>query len=278
MQGSHLDHGASMAARNLAPSGTLTYPDPAMKLVPLHPRFGVEVQGVELRRATRESLYPEIRALFEEHSLLLFRYQNLNDAEHCAFASLFGPLEDRSSVRMDKTPTVPCGVSNVAEDGTLYGEDETRLLELKSNMLWHTDSTFLPTPALANVLQARVVPSEGGATEFVSTRAGFASLDAGLKERLRHLFFWHRYGHSRGKVDAGLAAQEKISMWADRKWRAVWKNPLTGDESLYIASHAFAVDGMDEPEGAKLIDSLVEAMTPSDAVYSHAWRPGDLLV
>ena len=67
--------------------------------------------------------------------------------------------------------------------------DETnlRLLDLQANMLWHTDSTFLPVPALANILQARVVPDEGGATEFASTRAGFQALAPELQERLRTL-------------------------------------------------------------------------------------------
>lgn len=249
-----------------------------MELTPLHPQFGVEVHGVELRRATRTRLYPKLRQLFEHHSLLLFRGQHLNDREHCRFSSLFGPLEDRSSVRMDKTPNSPSGVSNVAEDGRLFGEQESRLLELKSNMLWHTDSTFLPVPALANVLQARVVPDFGGATEFASTRAGFGRLSPKIKEQLRLLYFWHRYGHSRARIDPTLASLEKISMWPDQKWRAVWKNPVTGEESLYIASHTFAIEGMDQEKGTAMIESLIQAMTPSDAVYAHEWCPGDVIV
>ena len=33
-------------------------------------------------------------------------------------------------------------------------------------MLWHTDSTFLPIPALANIIAAKVLPSSGGQTEL----------------------------------------------------------------------------------------------------------------
>ena len=55
-------------------------------------------------------------------------------------------------------------------------------------------------------------------------------------------------------------------------------NPVTGEESLYIASHAFTVEGMDETDGATLIEALLVAMTPPPAVYSHAWEPGDVLV
>ena len=245
-----------------------------MQLTPLHPEFGVEVHGVDLRRVTADSGYGDIRAAFEAHSLLLFRGQLLSDDEHLAFARLFGPLEDRE-VRPE--PQI-CPVSNVAEDGTTAPEDASRTLNNKANQLWHTDSTFLPVPALANVLQARVVPSRGGETEFASTRAGWRRLDPDLKARARDAVLWHRYAHSRARIDPAFAREDKFSKWQDQAWRAVWPNPVTGEEALYIASHAFAVEGMPEAEGAALIDALITAVTGDDAVYSHSWRPGDVIL
>ena len=44
-----------------------------MQALGLHPDFGVEVRQVDLRTVTADHLYPEIRELFERHSLLLFR-------------------------------------------------------------------------------------------------------------------------------------------------------------------------------------------------------------
>lgn len=249
-----------------------------MRLSPLHPAFGVDVDGIDLRDVTPDRYSAEIRALFETHSLLLFRDQHLDDEEHLRFAQLFGPIEDRSTTAMDGKPAISHGVSNVAEDGTVHDEQSIRLLNLKANMLWHTDSTFLPVPALANILQARVVPSKGGATEFASTRAGFQSLDPALQERLRGLSFHHRYSHSRARIDAELAKLDMFTMWPDQCWRAVWRNPANGTESLYIASHAFAVSGMAPEAGAALLDELMTAMTPPDAIYAHVWQPGDVVI
>ena len=251
---------------------------PEIRTSPLHRNFGVEVHDIDLRQVSETVLYPAIRDLFERHSLLLFRDQHLNDDEHLAFSQLIGPIEDRSNLRMDGAPKVSHNVSNEDGDGGVISEDDAHLLNLKSNMLWHTDSTFLPTPALANVLQARVVPSEGGATEYASTRAGFEALDPALRERLRTLTFRHRYGHSRARIDPELAKLAKFAMWPDQEWRAVWKNPVTGEEALYIASHVFEVSGMPAAEGAALVDELIEAMTAPDAVYAHAWQPGDVVV
>ena len=60
----------------------------------LHDDFGVEVHAVNLRTVTAENLYPDIRDLFEQYSLLLFRDQDLGESQHRALAELFGPLED----------------------------------------------------------------------------------------------------------------------------------------------------------------------------------------
>ena len=89
---------------------------------------------------------------------------------------------------------------------------------------------------------------------------------------------WHRYAHSRARIDPDLARELMFTKWRDQAWRAVWPNPVTGEEALYIASHAYAVDGMEEAEGAALIDALIAAVTGDDAIYTHAWRPGDVIL
>ena len=247
---------------------------PPITVTPLHPSFGVEVNGIELRAVTAESGYRELRALFERHSLLLFRGQPLDDEAQLALARLFGPLEDRET---RPEPRI-APVSNVRADGTLSAPGDLHSLHLMANQLWHTDSTFLPVPALANLLQARIVSDDGGETQFVSTRAGWRDLAPGLKEKAREAVLWHRYSHSRARIDPELAKQELFTKWRDQAWRALWLNPVTGEAALYIASHAYAVEGMGEAEGAALIDALLSAVTGDDAIYSHAWRPGDVIL
>lgn len=245
-----------------------------MKMSPLHPEFGMEIEGVALKAVTAENGYAEIREAFERHSLLLFRDQHLGDDEQLAFGRLFGPLEDRE----DRAEPEIAPLSNETDDG-LTDAESLHTKNLIANQLWHTDSTFLPVPALANILQARVVPNEGGATEFVSTRAGFARLEPELQERLRGMTFHHRFAHSRAKIDPELAKMDKITKWSDQSWRSVWANPITGEESLYIASHVYAASGIGEGEACEtFVDELMTRMTRPESVYSHQWSPGDVLI
>jgi len=58
----------------------------------------------------------------------------------------------------------------------------------------------------------------------------------------------------------------------------VWRNPVNGEEALYIASHAFAVDGLPEAQGQALIDALINFATRPGVVYTHRWCIGDVLI
>ena len=241
-----------------------------MNTTPLHERFGVEVHDVDLREVTATERYPRIRAKFEEHSLLLFRHQELDDEAQIRFAKLFGPIE-RPLPGSVGVGTERYVATNRGDDGRLLSSEDFDLQQNIANHFWHTDSTFRAVPALVNVLSARVVPSSGGETEFVSTRAAWRALDEKLQAQLRGAVFVHSYAWSRAMVSRELAEAPEVAGLPPIRWRAVWPNPHNGREALYIASHAFAIEGMEPAEARATIADLLERATRCDKVYSHAW-------
>lgn len=248
-----------------------------METTPLHGDFGIEIGGIDLDDLSA-AMACNLRALFEEHSLLLVRDQNLDEAEHRRLAEVFGPLEDLRGAARGKPVERPL-VSNRAATGGLVEDAELRLLDLQANFLWHADSTFLPTPAISNVLVGHVIPpSGGGATELVSTRAGWLRMPEDLRARARDAVLIHRFSHSRTLVDPRLGALPAYTKYPDTRWRAVWTNPVNGRESLLIGAHACGVAGLSEADGLALIAELMAALTHPDAIYSHRWRPGDVLI
>lgn len=251
---------------------------PPLSTTPLTPRFGVEIHDFDLAAITDDG-YRAIRAAFEEHSALLFRNQSVDEAAHLKLARYFGPIEDRLADERPKGEAyrVP-EVSNIRPDGSVTSEMDLHTLNLKANMLWHSDSTFLPVPALTNILIARVVTPTGGQTELASTRAGWADMPEALKARIRGRALWHRYSHSRARISPELAKLPMFHKWPDQLWKAIWTNPVNQKEALYIASHAFAVDGLPDDEGAELIDALLNFVTQPEYVFSHTWNVGDVLV
>ena len=246
---------------------------------PLTPVFGVEVKGVDVMDITAGNLFPEIRELFEEHSALLFRGQQMSPEKHLEIADLFGPIEDRRADERRKGEAFEIPeVSNLREDGSTTPEMDMHTLNLKANFLWHADSTFLPDPALINIITAHVVPSSGGATELASTRAAWREMPEELKSRISGRGVWHHLSISRARISAELAKDPMFHKWPAQHWNSVWRNPANGLESLYIASHAYRVDGYDDAESRALLDELTEFCTQPRFVYSHNWRVGDVMI
>lgn len=248
-------------------------------LTPLTEQFGVEVHGLNIMDVSEGPTFDALRALFEEHSALLFRAQDMTGDKHIELARLFGPIEDREADerKAGETFKIP-EVSNVMEDGSTSGEMDLKTLNLKSNFLWHSDSTFLPVPSLVNILTARIVTTEGGATELASNRAAWAEMPEALKARIKGRGIWHRYSHSRKKISEELSKLPMFNKWPDQHWKSVWTNPVNGREAPYLASHAFKVDGYDEAESAALLDELIAFCTQPRFVYSHQWAVGDVML
>ena len=89
---------------------------------------------------------------------------------------------------------------------------------------------------------------------------------------------WHRYSHSRKKISEELSKQAMFHKWSDQHWASVWKNPANGREALYVASHAYKIDGYSEAESEALLQELVDFCTQAEYVYSHQWRVGDVML
>jgi len=249
-----------------------------MDIIPLGPGFAAELRGVTLADITADdAAYAATRAAFEEHSVLVFRDQSVSDEGQLAFSRRFGPPEV-TKVGSGGAGTHFVILSTIGEDGKVVPADHRLALRNKANQLWHTDSSFKSVPALTSVLSARIIPARGGETEYVSTRLAFARLDASTQKRIESSFAWHDYAHSRGQIAPGLASAEERAALPAQCWRMVWKNPVNGRNAIYLASHAYAVDGMDRAAGKKLIDELMDAATAPGSSYVHQWRTGDVVM
>jgi alpha-ketoglutarate-dependent 2,4-dichlorophenoxyacetate dioxygenase len=249
-----------------------------MEVIPLGPGFAAELRGVTLADiAADDAVYAAARAAFEQHSVLVFRNQQVTDEGQLAFSRRFGPPEVTKVGSMG-TGTHFVILTTIGEDGNVVPADHRLSLRNKANQLWHTDSSFKSVPALTSVLSARIIPARGGETEYVSTRLAFERLDAVLRKKLENSFAWHDYAHSRGQITKDLASPEERAALPPQCWRMAWKNPANGRGAIYLASHAYAVEGMEPAAGKKLIDGLMAAATAPGTSYVHQWKSGDVVM
>ena len=249
---------------------------------PANPAFVGEVSGIDLRQAIGREAASVIEAGMDRFAVLVFRDQRLDDEQQLAFTRNFGPLElatgdiqqtDRR-LRMEVND-----ISNVDRDEkVLARDDRTRLFSL-GNMLWHSDSSFKPTPAKYSLLSARVIPSSpGGNTEFADMRAAWDALDEETRTLVQDLVCEHSQIYSRGVLGfTDFTAEERVK-WAPVLQRLVRRHPVTRRRSLYLSAHAGTIVGWPVPEARALLRDLVEHATQREFVHAHRWRQFDLVM
>ena len=190
-----------------------------MGIIPLGPGFAAELRGLALADiASDDAAYAAARAAFEEHSVLVFRDQEVTDELQLAFSRRFGPPEV-TKVGSQGTGSHFVILSTIGPDGKVVPPDHRQAMRARANQLWHTDSSFKSVPALTSVLSARIIPARGGETEYVSTRLAFERHDAGTRKRLENSFAWHDYAHSRSQIAADLASPEERAALPPQCWR-----------------------------------------------------------
>jgi alpha-ketoglutarate-dependent 2,4-dichlorophenoxyacetate dioxygenase len=251
----------------------------ALEMRPLHPSFGIEIVGVDVRRVDADA-FREIAAAFDDHSVLLFRGPSLTDAEQIAFSERFGPLEATIRTIANQARDLPeiSNLSNVDADDRLIPRGDKRNLFNAGNQMWHTDSSFKRVPALASLLSAREVPPEGGETEFASMRVGYERLPDAMKQRLDGRVAIHSFVYSRGLVGDDLLPPDHAAQVPPVPQALVRANPSNGRKAFFVGSHACEIVGMPTGEARALLHDLLEAATAREIVYTHRWMPGDLVM
>jgi len=250
----------------------------------LHPVFVGEVAGIDCREPLGREEVAAIEAGMDRYAVLVFRDQNINDEQQIAFTRHLGELEGYNTpghVRRREDQRLGPGIadfSNLDKHGDIMS-DEDRIWFFKlGDRLWHSDSSFRPIPAKYSLLSARVLPSWGANTEFADMRAAYDALDARTKAEVEELICEHSLIYSREAIGFTDLTPEEIAAFTPVRQRLVRTHPMTGRKSLFLASHAGAIVGWTLPEARMFLRDLTEHATQREFVYSHSWRPYDLVM
>ena len=131
---------------------------------------------------------------------------------------------------------------------------------------------------MASLLSAREVPPEGGETEFASMRVGYERLSEPMKRSLEGKVAIHSFVYSRGLVGDELLPPDHAAQVPPVPQALVRVNPSNGRKAFYVGSHACEIVGVPTDEARALLRELLVVATQPDLVYTHRWRPGDLVM
>jgi alpha-ketoglutarate-dependent 2,4-dichlorophenoxyacetate dioxygenase len=247
------------------------------------PCFVGEVEGIDLREPLSPEEVAAVHAGMDRYGVLVFHGQPIDDEQQLAFTRSLGEIEHAigTSLRAPedyRLPTTFADVSNLDKFNQPMARDDRRRLFGIGNRLWHSDSSFKPTPAKYSLLHARSIPSKGGNTEFADMRAAYDALDGETKAELESLVCEHSQIFSRQQLGFTDFTDEERERFRPVRQVLVRTHPVTGRKSLYLASHAGAIVGWTVPEARALLRDLIEHATQREFVHSHKWQVGDLVM
>jgi alpha-ketoglutarate-dependent 2,4-dichlorophenoxyacetate dioxygenase len=167
--------------------------------------FAAEVEGIDMTRPLSPEDVAAIHAGMDEHAVLVFHDQKIDDEQQLAFSRSLGELEHAigTSLRAPdeyRLPTTFADVSNLDKDHKVFARDDRRRLFAIGNRLWHSDSSFKAVPAKYSLLHARSIPSKGGNTEFADMRAAYDALDDETRAEIEDMVCEHSQIFSRQQL------------------------------------------------------------------------------
>jgi alpha-ketoglutarate-dependent 2,4-dichlorophenoxyacetate dioxygenase len=246
--------------------------------------FAAEFLGANLHEPPTDELIDAFEQAMATYAVVVLRDQHIDDAEQVRFARAFGPLELPPHMGMRPAAMkVRVGyglydISNLDASGDFLPEDSLRLIFNKSNENFHTDSSFNSLPTKWSMLSARVVPPEGGDTEFSDARAAWDALPASLQEQAARATAEHWLWKTR--VDAGKMqiTDEMRSAMPPARHPVMRTVGESGRTALYLGAHVTHIVDWPRADSDRFIGEINAHIANPVFRYVHKWRVGDLLV
>jgi len=190
-------------------------------------RFGVEVGGVDLRDELSPKVAGELRSLYADRHLLLFRDQSISVEDQIRFVAVFGPVLDEGG-----QGTYHGWVSNVRDDAAV---------RFNSRLPFHSDLGFTPGPYHGISLYAVEVESDDPMpTLFADTVLACRTLPDDLRAELTGREVTNAYSLAKDSYDDRRVriqdvADDELANYSFGTYPAIDRHPQSGEEYLRVS-------------------------------------------
>lgn len=236
---------------------------------------GAEILGVDLSKPLPRETVEDIKRIFAERCVVIFRDQKLTQPQLVAATSLFGepaqydlPVEHRTEEELKQLPQIMM-ITNIRKDGKPIGA-------LPDGEMWfHHDMIHSQNPHKATLLHAIEIPSWGGETVFANLFVAYDELPQDMKDKLdgRMALNAFNYGAQfRGDPNAASTRRQAIHP-------AIRVHEETGRKAIYmdrLMTHSIV--GLPQDESDRILDFIFDHIEQEKFTYEHKWRKGDLVM
>jgi taurine dioxygenase len=240
--------------------------------------LGADIVGLDLRNDLDDGVFRQIYKAWNDHLVLRFRGQTLDDDQLAAFSRRFGEL-DKAPIAAKDGPLARhrddvAVISNILEGGKPIGGLGN------SELVWHQDMSYNALPPKASLLYGVETPAIGGETFFYNLYDAYATLAPDLKARIAGRSCKHdATRNSSGQLRHGYKESYANADRPGAIHPLVVKHPETGRPALYLGRRPNAwIVGLPDAESDALLDALWAHIDHGTAHWAQAWQPGDLVI
>jgi taurine dioxygenase len=240
-----------------------------LQITPLTPAIGAVIGGVDLAGPVSDDTVGDIRQALLKHQVIFFEDQDLSPSAQRDFAARFGELHVHPLYARDEGLPEIMVIDNHPGNPT-------------DNDTWHTDVTFLETPAMGCLLYAQQLPSQGGDTLWASMTAAYRALSTPMQRFLEGLQAVHSFAHafsgSHAADEAGRARfEEAVRKHPPVLHPVIRTHPETGEPGLFV-NQGFTqrIKGLRYEESRALLDFLFRHVQRPEFTVRWRWTPGSL--
>ncbi|WP_434654144.1 taurine dioxygenase [Pseudomonas sp. R3-56] len=239
-------------------------------VTPLSVALGAQISGIDISQPLAPKDRDTIEQALLEYQVLFFRDQPIEPAQQARFAAYFGDLHIH--------PIYP----NVPEQPEVLVLD-TAVTDVRDNAVWHTDVTFLPTPAMGAVLSAKLLPAFGGDTLWASGIAAYEALSAPLKSLLEGLTATHDFTRSFPLERFGNTAEDRLR-WEEARRKnpplshpVIRTHPVSGRRALFVnEGFTTRINELSETESEAILKLLFAHATRPEFTVRWRWQANDV--
>ena len=242
----------------------------SLTITPLSSALGAQIDGVDLTQPLNDQQRTAIEQALLEHQVIFFKNQSITPQQQARFAANFGDLHIH--------PIYP----NVPEQPEVLVLD-TAVTDVRDNAVWHTDVTFLPTPAMGAVLSAKQLPAFGGDTLWASGIAAFEGLSKPLQVLLDGLTATHDFTKSFPLERFG-STPEDLARWEQTRKNnpplshpVIRTHPVSERKSLFVnEGFTTKINELSEAESEAILKLLFAHATRPEYTIRWRWQENDV--
>ena len=246
----------------------------------LNGSLGAEIRGVNLSTPLNPDTKSKIEAAWKSFGVLVFRNQNISDAEHVVFSRQFGELEVLPETdRTDAAIPEIFILSNVDSSGKILPAESEAVIFNSLTWFWHTDSCYRKIPSKGAILHGiEVVKDDGGETRFANLRQALEEMPSSLRGRIEGLEGQHSWSWMRSSRSLPPMTPEEEAQVPPVQHKLI-RTHGDGSQSLYISPiYMRQIVGWGEEETRSLVEELTEWATQDRFVYEHSWLQHDVVM